>query len=59
MFAFVFEYSERASEDVCDQSLARWQGIKGEFESIFIKKNVEVVNLTCRVTTDRYEIWDA
>jgi hypothetical protein len=48
--SFIFEYGERPSKDVCDQTLARWNGIKDELESMCSKKGIEIVALTCKLS---------
>jgi hypothetical protein len=60
--SFIFEYEERPLEDVCDRSLARWNGIKDELESMCSKKGIEVVALTCALSNLEDEeacVWNA
>jgi hypothetical protein len=54
---FRFSYVQRPSEDVSAQFLARWKGIKGEFESICVKNGIEVEVLTCCLYHGNEEIW--
>jgi hypothetical protein len=58
-FGFNFAYSNRAAADVCDQALARWKRIKDEFESICVKKKIEVGILTCSLSHSKDKIWTA
>jgi hypothetical protein len=54
-----FQYVQRPSEDVCDRALSRWKGIKGELESIFVKKGIAVGHLTCSLSHSKEKIWTA
>jgi hypothetical protein len=56
---FAFKYRARPSEIVSAQALARWKGIKGEFESICVKKGIAVERLECSLSHFREYIWIA
>ena len=55
---FNFRYEQRPLEDVCDQALASWKGIKDELKLICVKKGIEVVALTCRYVDGYTAIWE-
>jgi hypothetical protein len=54
-----FRYGERPFEDVSARLLVRWKGIKGELKSIFAKKGIAVVRLTCSLMHSNETIWTA
>jgi hypothetical protein len=56
---FGFQYRARPSEIVSAQALARWKAIKGELESICVKKGIVVERLTCSLSHSYDEIWTA
>jgi hypothetical protein len=56
---FMFIYSERPSYDVSAQALARWSGIKGDLESICVKRGIEVGSLMCYFEDTIDRIWCA
>ncbi len=54
---FNFRYEQRPLEDVCDQALASWKGIKDELKSICLEKGIEAVALTCNFVYGDTIIW--
>ena len=54
---FNLRYQQRPLEDVCDQALARWKGIKDEIKSICVKKGIEVLALTCHFRGGQERLW--
>jgi hypothetical protein len=52
------DYSQRPSQNVCDQAFSRWKAIKDELELICVKQGIEVVTLSCDFFHGYEPLWD-